>query len=135
MGRQFRELRRGGGMTPFVQIASTVASSAAAVIPNYGVTDITACPAGDFQLDAPDVGVRKTLICSASAAAARVVRFSSAGTISAGTLGTTAGTQVTFNATVDQVLVLLGRNSTHWVIESMYPPTAVNATGIVLAGT
>ncbi len=135
MGRQFRVLRRGGGTSPFVQMASTLASSAAAIIPNYGVTDITDAPAGDFQLDAPDVGVRKTLICSASAAAARVVRFSSSGTVSGGTLATTAGTQITFNATVDQVVVLLGRNSTHWVIESMYPPTAVNATGIVLAGT
>ncbi len=135
MGRQFRTLRRGGGMTQFVAISSTLASSAAEVIPNYGVTDITDCPAGDFMLAPPDVGVRKTLICSASAAAARVIRFSSSGTVSAGTLATTAGTQVTFNATVDQVLVLVGRNTTHWVIESMYPPTAVNATGIVLAGT
>ncbi len=135
MGRQFRVLRRSGGQTLHVPMSSTLASSVAVVIPNYGVTDITDAPAGDFQLDAPDVGVRKTLICSASAAAARVVRFSSAGTVSGGTLATTAGTQITFNATVDQVVVLLGRNSTHWVIESMYPPTAVNATGIVLAGT
>jgi hypothetical protein len=99
------------------------------------VTDITAFTAGEYVLDAPDIGVRKTIICSASAAAARVIRFSTGINISGGTLATTAGTQITFNATVDQCLVLLGLNSTHWVIESMYPPTAVNSTGIVLAGS
>jgi hypothetical protein len=134
MGRQFRP-PRSGNIVAFASPTITAASSVITAIPNYGYSDLSAYAAGDYQLAAPDIGVRKTLVRASSTSAAVVVRLSTSGTVSAGTLATTAGTQFTFNATVDQVLTLIGVNSTHWAIESMYPPTAVNATGVVLAGT
>jgi hypothetical protein len=137
MGRQFRAPRRGSS-EPFVQAHTTVGSSVAAIvsIPNYGVTDVTNFGAVDIVLDAPDAGVVKTLICSASAATARVVKFSTGGTVSCGTLATTAGTQVTMQATVDMCLTLIGRNSTHWVIQSVYPASTVAINqGVLLAGS
>lgn len=143
MGRQFRTPRRGAsvgaGSMAFVSPAVVTSSSTAIAIPNYGVTDIGAYTAGDYVLDSPETGSRKTILCVSSTSLARVVRFSTGGTVSCGTLaattGATGGTQITFNATVDQCVVLLGVNTTHWAIEAMFPPTAVNATGIVLAAT
>jgi len=138
MGRQFRP-PRSGTVNKFVQPNTTSSSSTAVAIPNYGITDIGGFSAGDYVLAPPDEGVRKTIFCVSSSSAARVLRFSTGGTVTAGTLagstGSLAGTQITFNATVDQCVVLIGINTTHWAIESMYPPTAANSTGIVLAGT
>lgn len=148
MGRQFRTPRRGvsvgGGAQPFVSPAVVTSSSTAIAIPNYGVTDIGAYAAGEYVLDAPETGSRKTIVCVSSTSNARVIRFSTvagvgAGAVTCGTLagttGTSGGTQITFNATTDMCVVLLGINSTHWAIETMWPPTAANSTGIVLAAT
>jgi hypothetical protein len=136
MGRQFRTARRAGGDRPFVAANTTGASSAAVAIPNYGITDVTNIGAVDIVLDAPETGVQKTLICSASAAVARVIKFSSNASVSCGTLATTAGVQVTMQATVDMCLTLIGRNSTHWVIQSVYPASTVAINqGVLLAGS
>ncbi len=139
MGRQYRTPRRGGGGQAFVSPSVVTSSSTLVAIPNYGITDIGSYAAGEYVLDAPDTGIRKTLMCVSSTSLARVVRFSTSNTVTCGTLagttGSAGGTQVTFNATVDQVMVLIGVNSTHWAIECQYPPMAVNATGIVLAAT
>lgn len=144
MGRQLRTVRRGvsqgaGGGNAFVTASIITSSSTAIAIPNYGITDLAAYTAGDIVLDAPETGSRKTILCVSSTSLARVLRFSTGGTVSCGTLaattGATGGTNITFNATVDQCVVLIGVNSTHWAIECMFPPTAVNATGIVLGAT
>jgi hypothetical protein len=139
MGRQFRAPRRGSSEAFVAPISGTLVGSSLAnvvSIPNYGITDITTITAVDIVLDAPETGVQKKIICSASAAVARVVKFSTGGTVSCGTLATTAGTQVTMQATVDMCLSLIGRNSTHWVIESVYPASTVAINqGVLLAGS
>lgn len=137
MGRQFRSPRRGSGVSnvqPFT-IPTTVDQTIS--IPNYGVTDLTTYAAGEYTLDAPEFGVRKTFIKAAGATASSgvVIRMSSGKTVSVG-VGSTAGTQITFNTTAtDTAVVLMGLNSTHWITESMYTGLTILTTGIVIAGT
>lgn len=146
MGRQFRSPRRGTGgvMTAPYVIPSTLEGPAATTghtisIPNYGITDLSTFAAGEYTMDAPEAGVRKTLVRAVAGSSGVVVRFSTGKTVSAGTLATTAATQVTFNATNDCCIVLIGQNSTHWFVESMWSSItntpASGSTGIVLAGT
>lgn len=127
MSRQLRTLHAASS-EPFVQ--PTVASSTALVIPNYGVTDLTTSAAADYVLAPPEKGVTKTLICTSSTSVARVVRGSTAATV---TFTLAGATQIGFNSTVDAVVRLLGISSTRWTIVSAYPPSAaVNSTGIVV---
>jgi hypothetical protein len=140
MGRQYRAPRRGELKKAVPPAVLSTALSAIVTIPNYGFTDIGGgSTAGSYVLDAPEEGVVKVLACVTSTSGARVVRMSTANTVSVGTLAGTTGTggghQITFNATVDMVVTLWGVNSTHWAIQSMYPPTAANSTGIVVAST
>ena len=133
MGRQYRAPRRGSGgfsSNSLVAPAIVTSSSTAIAIPNYGITDIGAYAAGEYVLDSPDTAIRKTLLCVSSSSAARVVRMSTGTSV---TVGGGAATQITFNATIDQCVVLVGVNSTHWAIETAYPPIAVNATGLAIA--
>jgi hypothetical protein len=48
-------------------------------------------------------------------------------------IGNQAATRITFNATVAQTVELLGINSTQWIIVSIDPPIAANATGVAIA--
>lgn len=149
MGRQYRSLKRGGslGGSHFVQNAGPVSATSSSVvtaIPNYGMTVLSSTvtfPAGEYVLDAPQEGVLKTIVCVSGSSDARVIRLSPSTannvTVNYGTptTGTGGNTQITFNATVSATITLLGINSTHWAVYSMWPPTAVNSTGIVIAST
>lgn len=127
MSRQLRTLHAGSS-EPFVQ--PTVASSTSLVIPNYGVTDVSATTAVEYTLAPPEAGIMKTIISLSSGSTARVVRGSTAATVKFNNQG---GTQITFNATVDSCVRLLGVNSTRWTVLSSYPPgLAVNSTGTVV---
>jgi hypothetical protein len=139
MGRQYRAPRRGNGQAFVGPAVAPTTGNLTISIPNYGITDLSTM-SGEIVLDAPDAGVRKTLFRSVAGSSGTVVRFSSSNTVSCATLGTTGGTQITFNATLDCCVVLLGQNSTHWVVESMYTGLTgggafANTTGIVIGGT
>jgi hypothetical protein len=139
MGRQFRAPRRGTGGTVTAPVVVPTTGNLTISIPNYGMTDLSAL-SGEMVLDAPETGIRKTLYRSVAGSSGTVVRFSSSNTVSCATLGTTGGTQITFNATLDCCVVLIGVNSTHWVVESMYSGLTgggafANTTGIVIGGT
>jgi hypothetical protein len=126
MGRQFRPARRGSG-DKFVTAATvTGASSTLVVIPNYGVTDLSTYAAGDWVLDAPEEGVRKTLISVSSTSVARVIRMATDASVKCGN----GATQITFGqTTIDQCVTLVGVNSTRWCIEQVYP-VAASAAGL-----
>lgn len=128
MSRQFRTLPAASSVA---LVAATRTSSTELTIPNYGITDVSAAAATDWVLAPPDVGVRKTLFSTSSTSVARVVRLST-GTSVVG--NSTAGTIITFQATLDTVITLIGINSTRWIVESVYPPAAaVNSTGLTVA--
>jgi hypothetical protein len=123
MGRQFRSPRRGNG-EKFNTIQVPAVSSVAAVIPNYGVTDVSTWAAGDWVLDAPEEGVQKTFISVTGTSVARVIRMATDASVKV----SNAGTQITFGAsTIDHCVVLRGVNSTRWCIESIYPVAATAA--------
>ena len=139
MGRQYRPPRAGGSpqvsagtAQQFVGPAIVTSSSTIIVIPNYGITDISTWAAGDYVLDAPVTGVEKMIISASSSTLSRVIRMSTGTSVKINDVGA-AHTQVTFATSVGCCLTLLGYNSTHWLVKSMHPPTAVNSTGIVTA--
>jgi hypothetical protein len=102
-------------------------------IPNYGITEITGATTNTWTLDRPNPGVRKILYSLSTAANARIVQLST-DAAAAVKVGNQLATRITFNATVAQVIELLGINSTQWVVISASPETAaVNSTGIVIA--
>jgi hypothetical protein len=139
MGRQYRAPRRGNDEAFVGPVTVPTTGNLTIAIPNYGITNLSTM-SGEMVLDAPDAGVRKTLFRSVAGSSGTVVRFSSSNTVSCATLGATGGTQITFNATLDCCVVLLGLNSTHWIVESMYTGLTgggsfANTTGIVIGGT
>lgn len=134
MGRQYRSPRRGASATYGVQPMVT-SSSAVTTIPNYGITDMSTWTAGEYVMDAPDTGVRKTLFRASSTAAAVIVRGSSGTSVSIGSYATTAATQITFGSSTDMCMTLIGQNSTHWIVESAYCGLTVNTTSIIIAGS
>jgi hypothetical protein len=128
MGRQTRTLPAG----EVKKIVSGTTSATVIGIPNYGVTEISSA-ANTWTLAPPAEGVRKILYAQGVSSAARVVQLSS-DAAAAVKVGNQAATRITFNATVTQVVELLGINSTQWVVISASPETAaVNSTGIVFA--
>lgn len=142
MGRQFRAPRRGGvpvasQVLSFVGPEIATSSSTAIAIPNYGVTDLSTWAAGDYVLDAPEKGVVKYLISNSTTNLARVIKLSTGATVSCNsnpvTTGASGNTQITFNGTADQVMCLLGINSTHWSV--MFTNVAQASTGMAIAST
>lgn len=128
MSRQLRSLRSASSVA---LVTATKASSTEPTIPNYGVTDVSALAATDWVLAPPEAGVTKTLFSTSSTSVARVVHMSTGTSV---TMDSTAHVVITFAATVDTVVQLLGVNSTRWVVTNVYPPAAaVNSTGIVIA--
>lgn len=129
MGRQYRTPRQ-GELSKLVTGNVIAASSTAVAIPNYDITDLSTYAAGDYVMDAPSEGVRKTLVWASSASAAVVVRLSTATSVKAGHTG---ATQITFGLTTsDGCAVLIGLNSTRWAVESMIvPSTLANALSTV----
>ena len=142
MGRQFRAPRRGGGHSqvhtlPFVGPTIVSSSSTLIAIPNYGVTDLSTWTAGEYVLDAPDPGVVKYLVSNSTTNLARVIKLSTGATVSVNsnpvTTGASGNTQITFNGTADQVMALLGINSTHWSV--MFTNAAQASTGMSIQST
>lgn len=129
MGRQTRT-PHSGEVAKFVSPNVVTSSSALVAIPNYGVTDMSTWAAGEYVLAAPDEGVRKTLFSvSSSSTVYPTIRLSTGTSVK---IGNQLATQIAFPATVDTVVVLLGVNSTRWLLESASPPIAANSTGIVI---
>ncbi len=129
MARQVRTVRAGE------RHLEVPVSSGASVsnIPNYGVSELPSTAAGNYVLDAPVEGVRKTLYSVTTTSAAQTVRASTGTTV---TIDNQAATQIVFNATVDMIVDLLGVSSTRWVVTSVSPETAaVNSTGVSIGTT
>lgn len=129
MGRQYRPPRR-GQLNKLVSPQVVTSSSTAIAIPNYGITDVSAWAAGDYVLDSPDEGVRKTILSISSTSVARVIRSATDASVKIGSQG---ATQLQFGATtLACCVVLIGINSTQWAIETAYPPVST-AGSIVIA--
>ncbi len=142
MGRQFRAPRRGagsGGGQGGMQFVGPLATSSSTliVIPNYGVTDISTFAAGTYVMDAPDTGVVKHIISNSTTSLARIIWLSTSNNVSVNTNPVTTGasgnTQIVFNGTADQVMALLGINSTHWTV--LYTNAAQHSTGMAIQST
>lgn len=132
MGRQYRSPRRGPDSPAGLPGASHMpitapyvvsASSTVIAIPNYGATDLSTYAAGDYVLDAPALGVQKTIVYCTSSSGNVVIRGST-------------GTSVKFNgggateirssgSTVGWAVQLLGINSTQWAVTGAWP---INST-------
>jgi hypothetical protein len=131
MGRQFRA-PRAGNIEKFVGPTVTAASSTIIAIPNYGVTNVSTFATGDYVLDAPEEGVKKTLFCVSSTSIPVIVRLSTGASVKA---GHTAATQIILGlTTIDSAIELVGVNSTRWAILSMTATSTVPSwTGSTVA--
>jgi hypothetical protein len=128
MGRQFRAPRRGNSVK-FNTVQVPASSSTVIAIPNYGITDVSTFAAGEYVLDAPEEGVRKTLVNVSGTSAARIIRSATDGAVKFGN----ALTSIVYGGTtVDTCIVLVGINSTRWCVESVYP-VAATAAGVTLS--
>jgi hypothetical protein len=144
MGRQYRSARvTGPGGDNFREFVNPAPSTAVTAgnpfdIPGYGVTDISTWGASTYYMAPPVQGAVKTLISHSSAPAARTVRLSTGASVtvlwSGKTTGASGNTEFSFAAsTLDTCVVLVGLNSTHWVLQSIYP--ALNSTGTAILST
>jgi hypothetical protein len=139
MGRQFRPPRSkgnegdGGSFREFVgpvpgTSVATNSLSHVNMIPSYGVTDISTWAASTYFRAPPTQGCIKTLVSASTAPAVRYICVSSSGntvTINNNGAQTTANTHLQCGATtMDACITLMGVNSTHWVVVSVYPTTA-----------
>jgi len=112
---------------------SATTGSTAITIPNYGVSELLSTAANTYVLGAPDEGIRKTLYSVTTTSAAVIVRGSTGTTV---TFDNQANTQITFNATVDMIVDLLGVSSTRWLVTNVHPDNlAENTTGVVVGTT
>ena len=126
MARQLRTLREG---EQSLEVSATTGTTAL-TIPNYGVTELPSTAANTYVLAPPVEGVRKTLYSVTTTSAAVVVRGSTGTTVN---FGNQSATQITFNATVDMCVELLGLSATRWLVVNVNPETAaVNSTGVVI---
>jgi hypothetical protein len=104
-------------------------SSLVSVIPNYGITDMSTWAAGEYVLDAPEEGVRKTIISVSGTSVARVVRSATDSSVKFAN-GLTS--LVFGQTTIDVAISMVGVNSTRWCITSANPVTSSGA-GISLS--
>ena len=141
MGRQYRTLNARESGTLFSHNSTAGAggplgsSGKRLTVPNYGVSVFYGTTAGTWVLDPPAPGVFKTLLVGATVSTATVIKGSSDGAATVTFNSSAAGskTQLTFEATVDKCVQMVGLNSTEWRIVSMRPTNlAVNATGVLL---
>jgi hypothetical protein len=128
MGRQFRAPRRGNS-EKFNSLQVPAVSSLVSVIPNYGITDMSTWAAGEYVLDAPEEGVRKTIISVSGTSVARVVRSATDSSVKFAN-GLTS--LVFGQTTVDVSISMVGVNSTRWCITSA-SPVASSGAGITLS--
>jgi len=94
---------------------SVVDTSAAAIVPNNGVTLISATtPSSAYTLSNPIPGVRKVIIVESASTACKVVSTSTVHTIKPGT-----GWKLAFATSgVDKVVELVGVSTSGWYIVS-----------------
>lgn len=126
----------GGNLGPFVGPSIASSSSVVAVIPNYGVTNMSTWPSGDYVLDRPAEGVQKTIVRAGGTTAACVVWGST--TQPKDVLFGDSGTshrKITFQSSVNCAVTLLGMSATQWVILSQYPQGNTANTTACFAGT
>jgi hypothetical protein len=146
MGRQFRSARQKGvsnsgdfrefvGPTPASSVASANQTHAH-IIPSYGVTDVSTWAASTYYIAPPTQGCIKTLFSHSTAGVARWFNLSATTTTGVVTVNaaggaTTSNTHLALGAsTLDNCITLMGINSTHWVVVSVYPTTASTAWDI-----
>jgi len=113
-----------------VSVPLGTTGGAVADLPNNGMSIVTG--EETYALAAPALGVRKTLVAtSTTTTAGPTVRFSTATTVTDGG----ANTQIAFGAatTYNQVVEMIGVNTTEWAIVSIYPPASTGAGPV--AGT
>lgn len=119
MGRTARTVRVGEKKLDVDVIAGT---TGVARIPNYGVTYISSSDDAMMVMGPPVEGVRKVLISTGITTTGTdvTVNLSTAETVSIG--GSTAQTAVQFSGESSNPgsVVLYGKNSTEWVVESLY---------------
>ena len=141
MGRQYRSLNASGGATLFTHNSTAggggpLGSSGKRItVPNYGVSVFYGTTPGTWVLDPPAPGMFKTLLVGATVSTATVIMGSSDGAATVTFNSSSAGskTRLTFEATVDKCVRIVGINSTEWRIVSVHPTNlAVNATGVLL---
>ena len=107
----------------------------AVTVSNYGVTRITST-GGNYVLGAPAEGVEKRIIVTDATTGTNHVVYGSTDAAAAVKFNAAGATILTFQATVDCVVDLVGVDSTRWVITNVYPDNvAANATGIVFGTT
>ena len=105
-------------------------------IGNSGVTVLNHTSADTFMLAPPEVGCRKTLICTSSSSVARVVRTTSGSGDQTITFGNQTATKITFTtaSTVDTAITLIGLSSLRWAVESYFPVSSVAASPAFSSG-
>lgn len=128
MSRQARTLPSGTGISV---VPGTTGSGGSVTIPNYGATNITNTAASTLVLAPPVEGVMKRIYTTSTTSAAVVVKLST-GTANTVSCNNQDAHSITFNATVDMCVELLGVNSTRWIITNCRPENiTVNSTGVV----
>jgi hypothetical protein len=150
MGRQYRSPRAkgavGDGVREFVgpvpgSSVVTLNLGAAHTIPSYGVTDISTWAASTYLMAPPTQGCMKTILHhgpTSAAGAARTIKLSTDNSVTVRyctpTTGTAGNTHILIgNATADVCLTLMGVNSTHWIVYSVFPVTTASSVYNILS--
>lgn len=144
MGRQFRSPKeRGLSGVYHREFVGPVPGSSEAVaslahphtIPSYGVTDISTWAASTYYMAPPTEGCMKTIVhCgpTSAAGASRTIKLSTGNTVTVRYVGATTGsagnTHLVIGAcTGDVQMTLMGHNSTHWIVMSVFPVTSASS--------
>lgn len=143
MGRQFRNPRARTaaaerefvGPVPGSSVTDLNLGNSGHVIPSYGVTDISTWAASTYLMAPPTQGCVKTILHhgpTSAAGASRTIKLSTGNTVTVRyctpTTGTAGNTHIVIgNATADVCLTLLGVNSTHWIVQSVFPVTTASS--------
>ena len=132
--------KQSGDVATAVSSGSTGAGGTS-LIPNYGITQISATSAEVYVLAPPIAGVEKTLIFHTySTTALPIVKLCTDGAQTVSLLGSStnltvlksAATKSTVSATVVQ---LKGLNSTSWIMMNVWPTMAGVTTGSTIVAS
>ena len=130
MGRTLRTARVGEKELSVDLVAGT---TTVATLPSHGHSVISTADGTEFIMAAPEEGVRKSIsvLGITTTTVSIVVRGSTAADV---TFDKAGGTQITFAATVDMAVDLVGINSTRWQVTNIRPDNvAANTTGVTVA--
>ena len=129
MGRTLRTARVGEKELSVDLVAGT---TTVATLPSHGHSVISTADGTEFIMAAPEEGVRKSIsvLGITTTTVTVVVRGSTAADV---TFTKAGATQLTFAATVDMAVDLMGVSSTRWQVMNVYPDNlAENTTGVVV---